>query len=164
VRLFNKGSRFSCSGKEAGYFYKKEEYSPLIVLYNYFPYFSVAFIIALHIGLTVGIALIWTPAQTNGLNQLPLELYPHGKAVMNTLQQVGGAIGTAVAISILTGGMENYLHGSSAPTKQIEIANAMASGSHNVFLFAMVIALINLIMGFFIRRVVVNNSVMNSPH
>lgn len=128
------------------------------------PTSSVAFIIALHIGLTVGIALIWTPAQTNGLNQLPPELYPHGTAVMNTLQQVGGAIGTAVAISILTGGMENYLHGSSAPTKQTEIANAMASGSHNVFLFAMVIALINLIMGFFIRRVVTDHKVMNSPH
>ncbi|MCJ7843603.1 hypothetical protein MUB24_22565 [Lederbergia sp. NSJ-179] len=54
------------------------------------PTSSVAFIIALHIGLTVGIALIWTPAQTNGLNQLPPELYPHGTAVMNTLQQVGG--------------------------------------------------------------------------
>jgi MFS transporter, DHA2 family, lincomycin resistance protein len=128
------------------------------------PTSSVAFIIALHIGLTVGIAMIWTPAQTNGLNQLPPELYPHGTAVMNTLQQVGGAIGTAVAISILTGGMENYLHGSSAPTKHIEIANAMASGSHNVFLFAMVIALINLIMGFFIRRVVTDHKVMNSPH
>ncbi|AOZ90943.1 DHA2 family efflux MFS transporter permease subunit [Paenibacillus crassostreae] len=128
------------------------------------PTSSVAFIIALHIGLTVGIALIWTPAQTNGLNQLPPELYPHGTAVMNTLQQVGGAIGTAVAISILTGGMDNYLHGSPAPTKQIEIANAMASGSHNVFLFAMVIALVNLIMGFFIHRVVTNHKVMNSPH
>ncbi|MBY0149019.1 DHA2 family efflux MFS transporter permease subunit [Neobacillus niacini] len=128
------------------------------------PTSSVALIIALHIGLTVGIALIWTPAQTNGLNQLPPELYPHGTAIMNTLQQVGGAIGTAVAISILTGGMENYLHSSSAPTKQIEIANAMALGSHNVFLFAMVIALINLIMGFFIRRVVTNQKVMNSPH
>jgi MFS transporter, DHA2 family, lincomycin resistance protein len=128
------------------------------------PTSSVAFIIALHIGLTVGIAMIWTPAQTNGLNQLPPELYPHGTAVMNTLQQVGGAIGTAVAISILTGGMENYLHGSSAPTQQTEMANAVAAGSHNVFLFAMVIALMNLIMGFFIRRVVVNHKVMNSPH
>jgi DHA2 family lincomycin resistance protein-like MFS transporter len=127
------------------------------------PTSSVAFIIALHIGLTVGIAMIWTPAQTNGLNQLPPELYPHGTAVMNTMQQVGGAIGTAVAISILTGDMENYLHGSSSPTKHTEIANAMTAGSQNVFLFTMLIALISLIMGFFIRRVVVNHKVMNSP-
>jgi len=127
------------------------------------PTSSVAFIIALHIGLTVGIALIWTPAQTNGLNQLPPELYPHGTAVMNTLQQVGGAIGTAVAISILTGGMEKYLHGSSAPTKQTEIANAMASGSQNVFYFTMIIALICLILAFFIRRVV-NHEKRYSAH
>lgn len=125
---------------------------------------TAAFIIALHIGLTVGIALIWTPAQTNGLNQLPPELYPHGTAVMNTLQQVGGAIGTAVAISILTGGMEKYLHGSSAPTKQTEIANAMTLGAQNVFLFTMIIALIGLVMAIFIRRVVVNGETMKSIH
>ncbi|WP_202171456.1 DHA2 family efflux MFS transporter permease subunit [Bacillus sp. USDA818B3_A] len=128
------------------------------------PASSVVFIVALHIGLMVGVGMIWMPAQTNGLNQLPPELYPHGTAVMNTLQQVVGAIGTAVAISLLTSGMEKYLHRSSAPTKQTEIANAMISGSQNVFLFTMFIALISLIIGFFIRRVATNNKVMNSPH
>ncbi|MFC7686097.1 DHA2 family efflux MFS transporter permease subunit [Ureibacillus sp. GCM10028918] len=128
------------------------------------PTSSVAFVIALHIGLTIGIAMIWTPAQTNGLNQLPPELYPHGTAFMNTLQQVGGAIGTAVAISILTGGMDKYLHGSTAPTKKTEIANAMASGSQNVFLFAMIIALLSLIMGFFIRRSIVNHEERSTRH
>lgn len=131
---------------------------------NISPVSSVAFIVALHIGLMVGIAMIWMPAQTNGLNQLPPKLYPHGTAVMNTLQQVVGAIGTAVAISILTGGMEKYLHDSAAPTKQTEIANAMTAGSQNVFLFTMIIALISMIMAFFIRRVIVNHKVMNSPH
>jgi MFS transporter, DHA2 family, lincomycin resistance protein len=127
------------------------------------PTSSVAFIITLHIGLTLGIAMIWTPAQTNGLNQLPPELYPHGTAVMNTLQQVGGAIGTAVAISILTGGKEKYLHGSSDPTKQTEIANAMTAGSQSVFWFTMIIALIGLILAFFIRRVV-NHEERHSVH
>lgn len=125
---------------------------------------SVAFIVALHIGLMVGIAMIWMPSQTNGLNQLPPELYPHGTAVMNTLQQVIGAIGTAVAVSILTGGMENYLHGSSAPIQPAEIANAMTSGLQNVFLFTVVIAMVGLVIGFFIRRVVVRREVINSPH
>jgi MFS transporter, DHA2 family, lincomycin resistance protein len=139
----------------------------LIVMLWFFttmsPTSSVAFIIALHIGVTVGIALIWTPAQTNGLNQLPPELYPHGTSVMNTLQQVGGAIGTAVAISILTGGMEKYLNGSSDSTKLSEIANAMTAGSQNVFLFTMIIALIGLILAFFIRRVV-NHEERHSVH
>lgn len=128
------------------------------------PASSVGFIVALHIGLMVGIAMVWMPSQTNGLNQLPPELYPHGTAVMNTLQQVIGAIGTAVAVSILTGGMEKYLHNSATPTKPTEVANAMTLGLQDVFLFTMVIALIGLLLGFFIRRVVVRREVMNSPH
>ncbi|SFH62780.1 MFS transporter, DHA2 family, lincomycin resistance protein [Priestia megaterium] len=128
------------------------------------PASSVAFIVALHIGLMIGVGMIWMPAQTNGLNQLPPELYPHGTAVMNTLQQVVGAIGTAIAISILTGGMEKYLHGSSTPTKQTEIANAMTAGSQNVFLFTMIIALIGLVIAFFIRRVLVSREAINSTH
>jgi DHA2 family lincomycin resistance protein-like MFS transporter len=128
------------------------------------PASSVAFIVALHIGLMVGISMVWMPAQTNGLNQLPPELYPHGTAVMNTLQQVAGAIGTAIAIIILTTGMEKYLHDSPVPTKQTEIANAMTLGSQNVFLFAMIVTLIGLAVAFFIRRVVVNHSSMNPMH
>jgi DHA2 family lincomycin resistance protein-like MFS transporter len=125
---------------------------------------SVAFIVALHIGLMVGISMVWMPAQTNGLNQLPPELYPHGTAVMNTLQQVAGAVGTAIAISILTSGMEKYLHDSPAPTKQTELANAMTFGSQNVFLFAMIVTLIGLVVAFFIRRVVVKHASMNQMH
>ncbi|GAA4702820.1 DHA2 family efflux MFS transporter permease subunit [Brevibacillus fulvus] len=125
---------------------------------------SIVLIVALHIGLMVGISMVWMPAQTNGLNQLPPELYPHGTAVMNTLQQVAGAIGTAVAISILSSGMENYLHDSAAPTNPNEIANAMALGSQHVFLFAMIVTLIGLALAVFIRRVVVNHAANHSMH
>ncbi|PLS03391.1 MDR family MFS transporter [Neobacillus cucumis] len=125
---------------------------------------SIAFIVALHIGLMVGISMVWMPAQTNGLNQLPPELYPHGTAVMNTLQQVAGAIGTTIAIIILTSGMEKYMSESSAPTKPAEMANAMTLGSQNVFLFAMIVTLISLVLAFFIRRVIVNHAAMNSVH
>ncbi|CAH1192017.1 putative multidrug resistance protein EmrY [Paenibacillus auburnensis] len=125
---------------------------------------SVAFLVTLHVGLMVGISMVWMPAQTNGLNQLPPELYPHGTAIMNTLQQVAGAIGTAVAISILTGGMQTYLHSSTAPTEQAELAKALTFGSQNVFIFAMIVTLIGLCTGFFIRRVIVKHAMMNSPH
>ncbi|MEH7480198.1 MDR family MFS transporter [Neobacillus drentensis] len=125
---------------------------------------SIAFIVSLHIGLMVGISMVWMPAQTNGLNELPPELYPHGTAVMNTLQQVAGAIGTAIAIIILTSGMDKYLHNSPTPTKQTEMANAMTFGSQNVFLFTLTVTLIGLAMAFFIRRVVVKHASMNSIH
>src|SRR5690606_34913083 len=107
-----------------------------------------------------GISMVWMPAQTNGLNQLPQELYPHGTAVMNTLQQVAGALGTAIAISILTTGMEQYLSGSAAPTGLAETAKAMTFGSQNVFFFAMVVTLIGLVVALFIRRVIVRHAAM----
>ena len=117
---------------------------------------SVALMVALHIGLSIGTALILMPAQTHALNQLPPELYPHGTAVINTLPQVTGAIGIAVAVSILTGGMDKYLHGFSVPAKQVEMVNAMSAGSQNVFLYMIILALIGLVTAFFIRRGVVN--------
>ena len=49
---------------------------------------SLGTIITLHVFMMVGISMIMMPAQTNGLNQLPPEYYPHGTAIMNTLQQV----------------------------------------------------------------------------
>lgn len=125
---------------------------------------SIALIVVLHIGLMIGISMVWMPSQTNGLNQLPPDLYPHGTAVMNTLQQVAGAIGTAVAISILTKGMESYLHKSASPNAPVELANAMTFGSQNVFFFAMVVTVIGLAIAFFIRRVVVNRSAMSPMH
>ena len=120
------------------------------------PASSVALMVALHIGLSIGTAMILMPAQTHALNQLPPELYPHGTAVINTVPQVSGAIGIAVAVSILTGGMDKYLHSFSVPARQVEMANAMSAGSQNVFLYMMILALIGLVTAFFIRRGVVN--------
>ena len=120
------------------------------------PASSVALMVALHIGLSIGTAMILMPAQTHALNQLPPELYPHGTAVINTVPQVSGAIGIAVAVSILTGGMDKYLHSFSVPARQVEMANAMSAGSQNVFLYMMILAVIGLVTAFFIRRGVVS--------
>ena len=49
----------------------------------------------------LAVSAIMMPAETNGLNQLPKRLYPHGTAVMSTLQPVAGAIGVSVFISIM---------------------------------------------------------------
>ena len=49
-----------------------------------------------------GISLIMMPMQTNGLNQLPSYLNASGSAVNGTVQQVSGAIGTAVFVTLKT--------------------------------------------------------------
>ncbi len=57
-------------------------------------------IVTVYMGLSAGLALLFTPAFTAGLNPLPPHLYSHGSAIMSTLQQVAGAAGTALLVSI----------------------------------------------------------------
>ena len=55
----------------------------------------------------LGISMVMMRISTNGLNQLPLHLYPHGTAMNNTLNQVAGAIGTALLVTIMTNRTES---------------------------------------------------------
>lgn len=45
---------------------------------------------------------ILVPNQTHSLNQLPAKMNADGSAVLNTIQQLAGAIGTAVASTLIT--------------------------------------------------------------
>lgn len=110
---------------------------------------AAAFVIALHTCLCIGISMIMMPAQTNGLNQLPREFYPDGTAIMNTLQQVAGAIGTALAISIMASGSAAYLKTAANPSE----VGALTAGVQDAFLFGVIVAVIGLILAFFIKRV-----------
>ena len=56
----------------------------------------------LYLLLSAGLALLFTPLFTAGLGALPPHLYPHGSAVVGTSQQVAGAAGTALFITVMT--------------------------------------------------------------
>ncbi|MED4070020.1 DHA2 family efflux MFS transporter permease subunit [Priestia endophytica] len=114
---------------------------------------STGFIVGLHIALMVGISMIMMPAQTNGLNQLPPELYPDGTAIMNTLQQVAGAIGTAIGISILSSGSRSFLETVSDQKDPLNQLLAFTNGVQHAFIFAIIVAVIGLVISFFIKRV-----------
>ncbi|KZB91365.1 multidrug MFS transporter [Bacillus sp. VT 712] len=118
---------------------------------------STALIVALHIALMIGVSMIMMPAQTNGLNELPPELYPHGTAIMNTLQQVAGAVGTAVAISILSSGSRSFMESVSDPTDPLNAVLAFTNGVQNAFIFGAIVAVVGLIISFFIKRIIVDN-------
>ena len=62
----------------------------------------VAFVVGVHVLLMVSLAGIFTPVFTLGLGALPPHLYSHGSSLLGTTQQVAGAIGTAVSITILS--------------------------------------------------------------
>ena len=63
-----------------------------------------ALIIGMHLVMSLGLALIFTPAFTAGLNPLPHSLHAHGSALLATLQQLGGAAGTALLVGIMSAG------------------------------------------------------------
>jgi DHA2 family lincomycin resistance protein-like MFS transporter len=127
-----------------------------IVLFMYTgitPTTTLGKIITLHVFMMIGISMIMMPAQTNGLNQLPPDFYPHGTAIMNTLQQVSGAIGTAVAVSILSAGQTSFLRGVTNPESPENQLAGFTSGVQNAFVFALVLAVIGLITSLFVKRV-----------
>ncbi|MNO30360.1 putative multidrug resistance protein EmrY [compost metagenome] len=109
-------------------------------------------IIIMHTCLFIGVAMIMMPAQTNGLNQLPRHFYPDGAAVMNTLQQIAGAIGTAVTVSIMAAGQESYMATADAANPQA-LSEALTVGVQNAFMFACIASVIGLVLSFFIKRV-----------
>lgn len=104
-------------------------------------------IIALCI-LFLGVSMVIMPAQTNALNQLPPSLYADGSAAMNTLTQVAGAAGTAVAITLFTAGQNKYIEkfGASAP------ADYLAGGINYAFYALLITAIIGLIISIFVKN------------
>ncbi|GAA4909951.1 DHA2 family efflux MFS transporter permease subunit [Streptomonospora salina] len=57
-------------------------------------------VIAIHVVLMTGLGLMMTPLMTESLGSLPDHLYSHGSAILTTLQQVAGAFGTAVFVTV----------------------------------------------------------------
>lgn len=112
---------------------------------------SVYFVATFHIIMFIGITLTMMPSQTNGLNALPKNLYPDGTAILNTLQQVAGAIGTAVAITIMSISTEKYVsaNGDSA-ANQVE---GSIQGIQNSITFGLTAAVIGFVLSLFLRRV-----------
>ena len=90
--------------------------------------------IAMHCCILIAIAFVMPSSQTNGLNQLPPALYPHGIAIMSTVMQLAGALGTATYVSIMSINRQHYLqslHSAAANLQQ----NALIYGINHAFQF-----------------------------
>jgi DHA2 family lincomycin resistance protein-like MFS transporter len=106
----------------------------------------VGLVIAIHIALNVGLGFMLTPLLTSALGSLPKNLYSHGSAIINTLQQVAGAAGTALFITLLTTGTAGAL------ADGAEALPAMVTGVHTAFLWGAFISLIPIVLSFFVKR------------
>lgn len=67
-------------------------------------------ILAAHVLLMVSLAALFRPVFTMGLGSLPPHLYSHGSSLLGTTQQVGGAMGTALVVTIMTSRAAALVH------------------------------------------------------
>ncbi|BAU96827.1 major facilitator superfamily permease [Corynebacterium suranareeae] len=107
---------------------------------------NVWFIIGVHIVFSIGLALLFTPLMTVALASVPDNLYGHGSAILNTLQQLAGAAGTAVMIAVYSTVSKNMLI--DGATQQ----TALANGANSAFFASACLAVFALIVSFFIKR------------
>ena len=63
---------------------------------------SIWVILAAHVAFMTGLAAIFTPVFTLSLSAVPEHLYSHASSLLGSTQQVAGAIGTAMSVTILS--------------------------------------------------------------
>ena len=107
----------------------------------------VALVVFYNILLMIGVPLAMSPMQTHALSSLPPRLNTDGSTIMNTGQQVLGAMATAVATSLLTSGQAAYLAQNPGASPL-----AFTAGSHEVFVFVLVLAVIGLAFGATLKK------------
>jgi len=110
-----------------------------------------------------GMSMVMMPIMTNGLNQLPTRLNPHGTAVNNTVQQVIGSIGTALFVtlmnSVATNKGEELVKAADPANLQDQMFMAgiqqqsLLKGIEVSFLVATGVTILALILTLFLKRV-----------
>ncbi|MGN6429096.1 MAG: MDR family MFS transporter [Leifsonia sp.] len=106
----------------------------------------VGMVLAAHVVMSLGLALMFTPLFTAGLGAVPPHLYSHGSAIVGTVQQVGGAAGTALLVAVLT------LQTNALLATGASLDAATASGVRVAFLAAAIISLFAVAGSFFLRK------------
>ncbi|WP_117149417.1 DHA2 family efflux MFS transporter permease subunit [Paraliobacillus zengyii] len=98
------------------------------------------FLAVVNAGRMFGVALVMMPATTAGLNQLPIDLIPHGTAMNNTMRQVAGAVGVALLVTVMTS--------SALPEEGM---SGLIRGVNVSFIVAGFTAIIGFVLAFFIK-------------
>ena len=101
------------------------------------PESSLVYVVACHIVMMIGVPLAMSPCQTHALSSLPRNLSTDGSTALNTMQQVLGAVCTAVATSLLTAGQASYVAAGGT-----DATLAFTQGSHWGFAFALALAVV----------------------
>lgn len=99
------------------------------------PSSPLAYVVCCHIVLMVGVPLAMSPCQTHALSSLPPQLSTDGSTMINTLQQVMGAIATALATFLVATGSS-----AAAENGATQASVMFSQGAHWGFAFALALA------------------------
>jgi DHA2 family lincomycin resistance protein-like MFS transporter len=103
-------------------------------------------VLVAHVVLSIGLALLFTPLFTAGLASLPASLYSHGSAIVGTVQQLAGALGIALFVTVMS------VQAAALTSAGVSEVSATADGIQLAFLFGAVISLFAIPAAFFVRR------------
>jgi len=94
--------------------------------------------------ISFGISMIMMPLTTAGMNALPTALMAHATAMNSTLRMVGGALVTALLVTIM----------STVTTFQLQMgaADAMLTGIRSAFFATTILSAIGLVLSFFLEK------------
>ena len=115
-------------------------------------------VVGAHVMLSIGLALLFTPLFTSGLASIKPSLYSHGSATVSTVQQLAGAVGIAVFITVMTARENALVSGGSS------VLDATAAGIHSAFVCGAIISLIAIPVSFFIRKPASNGAPVPVGH
>lgn len=118
---------------------------------------AVGWIIAVHLALNLGLGAVFTPLLTSALGSLPPRLYPHGSAIVGTVQQVAGAAGTAAFVTIFS------VTTATALAAGADDILAKAGGIHAAFLVGAIVASAAVVLALFVRKPAEGSLVEGAP-
>jgi DHA2 family lincomycin resistance protein-like MFS transporter len=103
-------------------------------------------ILAGHVVMSVGFALLFTPLFTVSLSSVKPSLYSHGSAVIGTIQQVAGAVGVALFVALMSA------RAATLATRGLAPIDALSGGVRGGFLCGAIISLFAVACVFFVQR------------
>ena len=138
---------------------------------------SSTFIVLIYSLRMFGLSMVVMPVMTNGLNQLPPNLNPHGTATNSTASQVAGSLGSAIIITIMNTttkeraaelaakAQAKFTQSGTVPSaeqvvqmKETLMKTALLDGLNHSFLIILGISLIAIFVSLFLKRSVSNQN------
>lgn len=100
---------------------------------------------ACHVVFSIGLGLLMTGLMSSAMASVDPRLFGHGSAIFNTAQQLGGAIGTTIFVTVMSLLSKVQLEAG------CDLAEALFSGAHISFIVGAVLATIGIVFAFMIK-------------